>query len=113
LAQVLTLGGRRIPIVSVHDGEPGLLDNIGSIVGTMHKALAVRHHSKSGRPADVYHYHGIDGEAVVKAAHDVMNESAYAGVQIEAAAMGALHAMGHVVSAESRDPKSGRDTPSA
>ena len=29
----LSLQGGRIPILSVHDGEPGLLDNIGSIVG--------------------------------------------------------------------------------
>jgi len=82
-AQLLTLGGRRIPIVSVHDGEPGLLDNVGSIVGTLQKALAVRHHSKSGRPSDVYHYHGIDAEAVAQAAREALDESAYSGIQIE------------------------------
>jgi pyruvate dehydrogenase E1 component len=83
-AQILTLGGRRIPIVSVHDGEPGLLDNIGSAVGTIQHCLAVRKHSKSGRPDDVYHYHGIDSEAVYNAAKEVMEESAYTGIQFEA-----------------------------
>ena len=67
-AQLMTLGGRRIPIVSVHDGEPGLLDNLGSVVGTLQRALAVRKHSKSGRPSDVYGYHGIDAASVAKAA---------------------------------------------
>src|SRR5690606_16523455 len=47
-AELVTLSGRRVPIVSVHDGEPGLLDNIGSIVGVRQEALATRKHSKSG-----------------------------------------------------------------
>ena len=51
---LITLAGRRIPIVSVHDGEPGLLDNIGSIVGVRHKSLAVRKHSQCGKPSDIY-----------------------------------------------------------
>ncbi|NCN95726.1 MAG: pyruvate dehydrogenase, partial [Bdellovibrionales bacterium] len=55
-AEVNTVAGRRIPIVSVHDGEIGLLDNIGSIVGVKHEALGVRKHSKCGRPSDVYKY---------------------------------------------------------
>ncbi len=56
--------GARIPIVSVHDGEPGLLDNIGSIVGTQQKALAVRKTSKSGTTADIFHLHGLDSESI-------------------------------------------------
>jgi pyruvate dehydrogenase E1 component len=82
-ARLWTLGGRRIPIVSVHDGEAGLLDNIGSCVGTIQKSLAVRKHSKSGRPVDVFHYHGIDAEAVAQAAKSVLEESAFSGVQLE------------------------------
>lgn len=83
IAQLLTLGGRRVPIVSVHDGEAGLMDNIGSVVGSLQKCLAVRKHSKSGRPSDVYHYHGIDAEAVVQAAKSALTESAISPVQIE------------------------------
>lgn len=83
LAQVLALGGRRVPVVSVHDGEPGLLDNIGSVLGTLHKTLAVRKHSKSGRPSDIYAYHRIDGASVVAAVKEVLEESAVSGVQID------------------------------
>ena len=75
-ADVVTLAGRRVPCVSVHDGEPGLLDNIGSIIGVKQEALAVRHHSKSGRPVDIYNYHHIDAEAVFKACGKVLAETA-------------------------------------
>ena len=70
------MAGRRIPIVSVHDGEPGLLDNAGSIVGVRQEALAVRKHSKCGRPVDVYGYHGIDAQAVIDACDKVLAETA-------------------------------------
>jgi pyruvate dehydrogenase E1 component len=62
------LQGGRVPVVSVHDGEPGLLDNIGSIVGVQHRSLAVRKTSKSGTTWDIYHLHGIDSEGVFEAA---------------------------------------------
>jgi pyruvate dehydrogenase E1 component len=74
--QLRTLAGRRIPIVSVHDGEPGLLDNVGAIIGVRHEALAVRKHSKCGRPADVYAYHHIDGQSVAEACTQVLTETA-------------------------------------
>ena len=81
-SDVVTLAGRRVPVVSVHDGEPGLLDNIGSIVGVKHEALAVRRHSKSGRPSDVYRFHGIDTDSIVEAAGKVLSETAIEGVKI-------------------------------
>lgn len=71
-----TMAGRRVPIVSVHDGEIGLLDNIGSIVGVRHETLAVRKHSKCGRPSDVYRYHHIDAEAVIEACEKILEETA-------------------------------------
>ncbi len=83
-AKLLALGGRRIPVVSVHDGEPGLLDNIGSCVGTLQKTLAVKKHSKSGRPSDIYAYHGIDAKSVAKAAREALEESAYTGIYVDA-----------------------------
>lgn len=73
---VQTLAGQRIPIVSVHDGEIGLLDNIGSIVGVKHIALGVRKHSKCGRPSDVYRYHGLDADAIVEAGGRALSETA-------------------------------------
>ena len=76
-ARLSMLGAARVPVVSVHDGEPGLLDNIGSIVGVPQKALAVRHHSKSGRPSDIYKYHGIDSQSVKRACLEALNEVAW------------------------------------
>lgn len=74
--ELRTLAGRRIPIVSVHDGEIGLLDNIGSLVGVRQETLAVRKHSRCGRPSDVYRYHHIDADSVVEACHRVLAETA-------------------------------------
>ncbi len=71
-----SLAGRRIPIVSVHDGEIGLLDNIGSLIGVKQETLAVRKHSKSGRPSDIYRYHHIDAESVLQACGKVLAETA-------------------------------------
>jgi pyruvate dehydrogenase E1 component len=75
-ADLRMMGGRRIPVVSVHDGEIGLLDNIGSIVGVRHETLATRKHSKCGRPSDVYKYHHMDAESIVEACLTVLNETA-------------------------------------
>ena len=70
--ELRTLAGRRIPIVSVHDGEIGLLDNIGSIVGVRQETLAIRKHSKCGRPSDVYKYHHIDSASIIEACGKVL-----------------------------------------
>src|SRR5690606_25688125 len=75
-AELVTLSGRRVPIVSVHDGEPGLLDNIGSIIGVRQEALATRKHSKSGRPSDVYEFHGLDAASIVQAAGKALADTA-------------------------------------
>ncbi len=80
--EIITLSGRRIPIVSVHDGEPGLLDNLGSVVGVKQEALAVRKHSKCGRPVDIYHYHNIDSEAILEACGKVLSETAMESVRL-------------------------------
>ena len=63
----------KAPIVSVHDGEPGLLDNIGSIVGKTQRALAVRRHSMCGRPSDIYTYHSLDKDSIVQASLHILN----------------------------------------
>ena len=77
-----TLAGRRVPIVSVHDGEPGLLDNLGSIVGVKQEALAVRKHSRCGRPKDVYIYHSIGEHAIFEACGKALSETALEQVEI-------------------------------
>lgn len=75
-ADLRTMAGRRIPTVSVHDGEIGLLDNIGSIVGVRQETLAIRKHSRCGRPSDIYQYHHIDAKSVVEACGKVLAETA-------------------------------------
>ncbi len=80
--EFVMVAGRRIPAVSVHDGEPGLLDNIGSILGVRHECLAVRHHSKCGRPPEVYAYHNIDHASVVDAVGKVLSETALEEIQV-------------------------------
>jgi pyruvate dehydrogenase E1 component len=86
--EFVTVAGRRVPIVSVHDGEAGLLDNLGSIVGTRHETLAVRHHSKSGRPTEIYAYHGIDWESVMEACGKVLGETALEEVKVSQSVLG-------------------------
>lgn len=80
--ELVTAAGRRVPIVSVADGEAGLLDNLGSIIGVKQESLAVRKHSKCGRPKDIYAYHHIDAAAVVEACGKVLAETALENVQV-------------------------------
>lgn len=75
-ADILSLRGARIPIVAAVDGEPGLLDNIGSIVGVPQDTLAVRKHSKSGRPVDVYKYHHLDPDSIAETAVKMLEQAA-------------------------------------
>jgi len=76
------LAGRRVPIVAVCDGEAGLLDNAGSVLGVKQITLAVRRFSKSGRPEEIFGYHGIDGKAIVDAAGRALAETALEEVRV-------------------------------
>ena len=64
------------------DGEAGLVDNIGSIVGVKQITLAVRKFSKCGRPSDVFGYQGIDADAIVLAAGRALSETALESLQV-------------------------------
>lgn len=86
--EFVTVAGRRVPMVSVHDGEAGLLDNLGAIVGVKHISLAVRMHSKCGRPKDIYAYHGIDADSVVDACGKVLSETALEEVKVSQTVLG-------------------------
>lgn len=88
---LITVAGRRVPVVSVHDGEAGLLDNIGSIIGVRQECLAVRKHSKCGRPSEIYAYHGIDDASVVEACGKVLAETALEKVIVSEQALGETH----------------------
>src|SRR5690606_9028775 len=87
---VVDLAGRRIPIVSVHDGEAGLLDGLGSAIGVRQIALAVRRFSKSGTPADVYRYHGLDPDSIVEACGRALAETALEPLRLSQAAFRAV-----------------------
>tara|TARA_R110002126_G_scaffold23750_16_gene82996 strand:+ start:200 stop:3001 length:2802 start_codon:yes stop_codon:yes gene_type:complete len=75
-AGMVSLAGRRVPCVAVCDGEAGLLDNIGSIVGVKQRTLAVRRFSKCGRPDEVFGYQGLDADAIVQACGRSLAETA-------------------------------------
>jgi pyruvate dehydrogenase E1 component len=81
-ADMIIAAGRRVPMVSLVDGEAGLLDNLGSVVGVKCETLAVRKTSKSGRPVDVYGYLGIDADAVYAACGKVLTETALENIHI-------------------------------
>ena len=80
--ELITLAGQRIPIVSVHDGEVGILDNIGSLVGVKQVSLAVKKHSLSGTPKEIYKYHHIDSQSILEAVEKALFETASEKIQI-------------------------------
>ena len=84
-AELVTVAGRRVPLVTVVDGEPGLLDNLGSIVGVKSEDLAVRKPSKCGRPEEVYAYLHIDADAIYEAAGSVLAGTAVENVRVSPA----------------------------
>ncbi|MCC6747149.1 MAG: pyruvate dehydrogenase [Deltaproteobacteria bacterium] len=87
-ADLILVAGRRIPIVSVADGEVGLLDNLGSLVGVRQLALGVRKPSKCGRPAEVYADQQLDAAAIVEACGQVLAETALENVLLSRELLG-------------------------
>ncbi len=81
-AELLLAAGRRVPAVVLVDGEPGILDNVGSVLGVPVEVLAVRLPSKSGQVADVYRHHGIDADAVVAAVGRALTRTALEEVRV-------------------------------
>ena len=75
-AGLVSLAGRRVPAVAVCDGEAGLLDNIGSVIGVRQMTLAVRKFSKCGRPSDVFAYQHLDAPSIVEACGQALSETA-------------------------------------
>ncbi|QDU67035.1 pyruvate dehydrogenase [Engelhardtia mirabilis] len=81
-AELIGLAGRRVPIVAVCDGEAGLLDNLGSIVGVRQVTCAVRRFSKCGRPDQVYTYQHLDADALFDACGRVLAETALENIVV-------------------------------
>ncbi len=55
-------------IVTVIDGHPATLGWIGGVLGHRVKALGVEHFGQSGSIGDLYRHHGIDTDAIIRAA---------------------------------------------
>lgn len=89
-AEAISLAARRVPIVAVCDGEAGLVDNIGSIVGVKQRTLAVRRFSKCGRPSQVYGFQSIDAASIVEAAGRALSETALEDLQLSPALLDQL-----------------------
>jgi pyruvate dehydrogenase E1 component len=87
---VIDLAGRRVPIVSVHDGEIGLLDNLGSLLGVPQIAKAVVKFSKSGTPAHIFRYHGLHAEGIADTCGQVLAQTAMETVQLHPEALALL-----------------------
>lgn len=88
------VAGRRIPVVSVHDGEVGLLDNIGSIIGVRQVPLAVRKFSKSGTPAHIFEYHGLHADGIVETCGQALAETAMEQVSLSQGAVRQIRQQG-------------------
>jgi pyruvate dehydrogenase E1 component len=71
----------------VCDGEAGLLDNIGSIVGVRQETLAVRKFSKCGRPAEVFKYQHLDADSIAEACGKVLSETALEDIRVSSATL--------------------------
>jgi len=99
----VNLAGSRVPIVSVHDGEIGLLDNLGSILGVPQLARAVVKFSKSGTPKHIYEYHQMHPEGIVEACGQVLSETAMEQVQLHPEAVAMLRAQKDNPSGDWRD----------
>jgi len=89
-AELVSLAGRRVPVVALCDGESGLLDNVGSIVGVKQITLGVRTFSKCGRTDEVFEYQHLDAASVVEACGRVLSETALEDLRISPAVLARL-----------------------
>jgi pyruvate dehydrogenase E1 component len=101
-AGLVSIAGRRVPIVAVCDGEAGLLDNIGSIVGVRQLTLGVRKFSKCGRPDEVFAYQHLDAKSIVEAAGRVLSETALEDLRVSPALLARIATRANTEGAASR-----------
>jgi pyruvate dehydrogenase E1 component len=102
-ADAVDLAGRRVPIMSVHDGEIGLLDNLGSVLGVPQVARAVVKFSKSGTPAQIYRYHGLHAEGIAEACGQALSQTALERVQLHPAAVERLRGQANAPAGDWRE----------
>ena len=65
--------GRSAPLVTVLDGHPHTLSFLAGVHRVPAAHLGVTGFGQSGDLASVYHYHGLDADAVVGAALDLID----------------------------------------
>ena len=58
-------------IVTVADGHPAGLAWLGSVHGHRTRALGVEHFGQTGTIGDLYRHHGIDAQAIARAAQTI------------------------------------------
>ena len=63
---------RATPLVTVLDGHPHTLDFLANIDRVPHIGLGVTRFGQSGSLADVYRYHEIDTDSIIRAALDLL-----------------------------------------
>jgi pyruvate dehydrogenase E1 component len=109
-AGLVSLAARRVPILALCDGEPGLLDNLGSIVGVKQVTLGVRKFSKCGRPDEVFHYQHLDRDSIVEACGRVLSETALEDLVVPRDLLGRLAASARPARRDWRElwPEAGR-----
>ncbi len=62
---------RHCGLVTVIDGHPATLAWLGSVAGHRVRSLGVEHFGQTGTIADLYAHHGIDANAIVRAAEAI------------------------------------------
>lgn len=63
---------RPAPMVTVLDGHPHALAFLPAVTGAAHRSLGVTEFGRAGALDDVYRWHGIDADAIVRAALDLV-----------------------------------------
>ncbi|HEV2256608.1 MAG TPA: hypothetical protein VGS06_25995, partial [Streptosporangiaceae bacterium] len=64
---------RATPLVTVLDGHPHTLAFLATINRVPHAALGVAQFGQSGSIEDLYRYNGLDTDAIIRAALDLVD----------------------------------------
>jgi pyruvate dehydrogenase E1 component len=63
---------RQCGLVTVLDGHPATLAWLGAVCGHRTRALGVEHFGQTGTIADLYRHHGINANAIMRAAQSIV-----------------------------------------
>ena len=71
IERLLAKAPQRCGLVTVIDGHPATLAWLGSVCGHRTRSLGVEHFGQTGTIADLYRHHGIDTQAILRAAEAI------------------------------------------